>query len=170
VTSAEVLLETYGRIYEIVHEVLADADEELVNYQIDPQSNSIGWLIWHLTRVQDHHIAQLAGRDQVFVVGGFARRFALPDDEQLTGYGQKPAEVSAFRVKDPALLAEYYDTVHAGTLSYLQGLDDGALDEVIDRSWDPPVTRGVRLVSVLADDLQHAGQAAYVKGCGGRAR
>lgn len=47
---------------------------------------------------------------------------------------------------------------------YLAGLDAADLDEVIDRHWDPPVTRGVRLVSVYADALQHVGQAAYVLG------
>jgi hypothetical protein len=35
---------------------------------------------------------------------------------------------------------------------------------VVDASWDPPVTLGVRLVSVISDDLQHAGQAAYLRG------
>ena len=37
-------------------------------------------------------------------------------------------------------------------------------DRVVDRTWDPPVTLGVRLVSILDDDTQHAGQAAYVRG------
>jgi hypothetical protein len=54
--------------------------------------------------------------------------------------------------------------VHDRSVSYLQGLTDGDFDEVVDRSWDPPVTRGVRLVSVVGDDLQHAGQAAFVRG------
>ena len=34
----------------------------------------------------------------------------------------------------------------------------------MDKAWDPPVTLGVRLVSVVSDDLQHAGQAAYLRG------
>jgi hypothetical protein len=38
------------------------------------------------------------------------------------------------------------------------------LDRVVDKRWDPPVTLGVRLVSVVDDDAQHVGQAAYVRG------
>ena len=54
--------------------------------------------------------------------------------------------------------------MHERTLSYLAGLTDGDLDRVVDESWDPPVTLGVRLVSILNDDTQHVGQAAYVRG------
>ena len=49
-------------------------------------------------------------------------------------------------------------------MAYLATLDDDDLDRVVDTRWDPPVTVGVRLVSVIADDLQHVGQAAYVRG------
>jgi hypothetical protein len=54
--------------------------------------------------------------------------------------------------------------VHARTAGFLRGLTDNDLDRVVDENWDPPVTLGVRLVSVLDDDLQHVGQAAYVRG------
>jgi Protein of unknown function (DUF664) len=46
----------------------------------------------------------------------------------------------------------------------LVGYYDADLARIVDRSWDPPVSLGVRLVSVIADDLQHAGQAAFVRG------
>jgi hypothetical protein len=34
----------------------------------------------------------------------------------------------------------------------------------VDDYWDPPVTLGVRLVSIISDDLQHVGQAAFIRG------
>ncbi|GAA0596477.1 hypothetical protein GCM10010394_27550 [Streptomyces crystallinus] len=61
-------------------------------------------------------------------------------------------------------LAGYHEAVHAQTAGYLAGLDGKALARVVDTSWDPPVTLAVRLVSVVSDSLQHAGQAAYVRG------
>ncbi len=61
-------------------------------------------------------------------------------------------------------LLGYYDAVHDQTVRFVRGLTVGDLDRVVDERWDPPVTLGVRLVSVLADDLQHAGQAAFVRG------
>ena len=54
--------------------------------------------------------------------------------------------------------------MHQLTLAYLSRVTSEELDRVVDRRWDPPVTAGVRLVSVVGDCLQHLGQAAYVRG------
>jgi hypothetical protein len=54
--------------------------------------------------------------------------------------------------------------VHDRTVSFLRTLDDDDFARVVDESWSPPVTLGVRLVSVISDDLQHTGQAAFVRG------
>jgi hypothetical protein len=56
------------------------------------------------------------------------------------------------------------------TAAYLAGVDAAELDRIIDRSYDPPVSVGVRLVSVISDNLQHAGQALYVRGSFDRQR
>ena len=71
------------------------------------------------------------------------------------------------RVDDLDLLVGYQDAVHARTLDYLATVDADELGRVVDRRWDPPVTAGARLVSVLGDCLQHLGQASYVKGLPG---
>jgi hypothetical protein len=73
-------------------------------------------------------------------------------------------------VESGDLLAGYYDAVHERTRGYVQSLTDGDFDRIVDDSWDPPVSLGVRLVSIAADDLQHAGQAAFVRGVGERRR
>ena len=62
------------------------------------------------------------------------------------------------------LLLEYYDAVHRQTVEFVTTLTDEDLDRVVDKRWDPPVTLGVRLVSTIADCLQHVGQAAYARG------
>jgi hypothetical protein len=141
-----------------------DLTPEQLTFRIDPGANTVAWLIWHLTRVQDNHIADAMGAEQLWTAGGWAARFALPFDVAASGYGQSPAEVGAVRVDDPMLLTGYYDAVHARTMDYIAGLRASELDRVVDTRWDPPVTLGVRLVSVAADDLQHAGQAALLRG------
>ena len=65
---------------------------------------------------------------------------------------------------DASSLLGYFEDVHDKTLAYVRSLTEGELDRIVDRRWDPHVTVGVRLVSVIADDLQHVGQAAYVRG------
>jgi uncharacterized damage-inducible protein DinB len=162
--TAEVLADAYGRIKEVVHAAVDGLTADELAARLDDEANSIGWLVWHLTRVQDDHVADVAGREQIWTAEGWEQRFDLPVPAGAIGYGHSAAEVGQVRVADPALLTGYYDAVHAATLDYLGGLSDADLDRVVDERWTPPVTLGVRLVSVIGDDLQHAGQAAYVRG------
>jgi uncharacterized damage-inducible protein DinB len=114
--------------------------------------------------VQDDHVADLAGTEQVYTAAGWADRFALDLDPSSMGFGHTREDVAKVQVDDPGLLVGYLEAVHERTVSYLRSLSESDLDEVIDDAWDPPVTRGVRLISVVDDDIQHAGQAAYVAG------
>jgi hypothetical protein len=162
-TSTEVLTDAFERVRDAVHPAANGLTREELAYRPDAESNSIGWLVWHLTRVQDDHVSTLAGVPQVWVAGGWADRFGLPLDVSDTGYGHD-ADAVACVTADARSLLGYFEDVHEATVAYLAALADDDLDRVVDRSWDPPVTVGVRLVSVIADDLQHVGQAAYVRG------
>jgi uncharacterized damage-inducible protein DinB len=163
VDSSGILIDGFDRIAQTVHRVLDGLDADTAVFRIDDQANSIAWLVWHLTRVQDDHIADAAESEQVWTTGGWVDRFELPFDASATGYGQDVDEVAAVRV--PAdLLAGYHDAVHDRTVEYLRTLAADDLDRVVDTRWDPPVTLAVRLVSVISDDLQHIGQAAFVRG------
>ena len=161
---AELLADGFGRIQEIVHEVVDGLSADQLAYRPRPDANSIGWLIWHLTRVQDDHVAEIAGAEQAWLADGWARRFGLPFDDRATGWSHTADEVGAFRVADGGLLTGYHDAVYARTLEYVRTLTEHDLDRIVDTRWDPPVTLGVRLVSVIDDDAQHAGQAAYLRG------
>lgn len=162
--TAELLTDAFGRVQEVVHQAVAGLTGDQLCHRIDDEANSIAWLVWHLTRVQDDHVAEVAGVEQVWTSRGWAQRFGLPFPDSETGYGQRGADVAKVRVESPDLLVGYYDAVHRQTLSYVGGLVDADLDRVVDSHWDPPVTLGVRLVSVIDDDHQHAGQAALVRG------
>ena len=160
------LTDSFARIRELVVEVTEDLSPGALTYQPDPEANSVGWLLWHLSRVQDDHLAGLAGVDQVWPA--WRQRFALPFDDFATGYGQDPADVAAVRV-GAELLAGYHADVSELTQRYVDGLTTDELERVVDRRWDPPVTVAVRLVSVIGDCLQHLGQAAYLRGLAERA-
>ena len=162
-TSAELLADAFGRVREIVEEVVDDLSPEQLASQVATGANSIAWLVWHLTRVQDDHVAGVAGTEQVWTESGWADRFALPLPASDTGYDHGPKEMAAVK-GDAAMLRGYHHAVCEATLRFVAGLRDGDLERIVDERWDPPVTMGVRLVSVVADDLQHAGQAAYVRG------
>jgi hypothetical protein len=167
-TSADLLVDAFDRIREVVHDVVEGLTPEQLALRLDPRANSIAWLVWHLTRVQDDHVADATRTEQVWTAEGWVERFGLPLDELDTGYGHRPDEVGAVQVKSGELLVGYYDAVHQRTIQFVEPLGDADLRRIVDRSWDPPVTLGVRLVSVISDDLQHAGQAAFVRGVVGR--
>jgi DinB family protein len=158
------LLELYGRIPPLARDAVDGLDAAQLTKAPAPGRNTIGWLIWHLTRVQDHHVAELLDTDQLWVGGDWARRCGLDPDPSNTGYGHSPAEVAAVRPEGPEVLLGYLDAVCDRTRTMLEGLGPADLDRIVDRRWDPPVTLGVRLVSIADDGLQHVGQAAYVRG------
>lgn len=161
---ADILVDGFTRIRETVHSTVEGLEPDDLHARLDEGANSIAWLVWHLTRVQDDHIADAAGIEQIWFTQDWAARFDLPFAKDATGYGQSSKQVAAVRVGSAELLLGYYDAVHLQTVGFLQGLDGAALDRVVDEAWSPPVTLGVRLISVLSDDLQHAGQAAFVRG------
>ncbi|MFI5588702.1 DUF664 domain-containing protein [Amycolatopsis sp. NPDC051758] len=161
---AELLVDGFSRVRENVHAAVEGLTAEQLRTRLDDEANSIAWLVWHLTRVQDDHVADVAGTEQVWTGQDWLSRFGLPFPAGDTGYGHRPADVEAVRVDKPGLLTGYYDAVHDQTVQFLEGLDGTKLDRVVDEAWDPPVTLGVRLVSVLDDDIQHAGQAMFVRG------
>lgn len=162
-TPADVYVDFFERVLESGLAVVDGLTEEQLAHRPAPEANSIAWLIWHTARGQDAQIAQAAGTEQVWSSQGWVDRFGLDLDPDDTGYGQTSEQVAKVRV--PAdLLAGYLRATHEATVAYLRGVTEPDLDEVIDDSWDPPVTRGVRLVSIADDDVQHVGQAAYVRG------
>jgi uncharacterized damage-inducible protein DinB len=161
VTSAELLTDAFGRVQETVHEAVDGLSADQLAARLDQDANSIAWLCWHLARVQDDHLADAFGVEQVWP--GFTDRFGLPFGPGATGYGDSSAHVALVRVSAD-LLTGYHDAVHEQTVALVSGITDADLSRVVDERWDPPVTFGVRLVSVISDGLQHAGQAAFIRG------
>jgi uncharacterized damage-inducible protein DinB len=160
-TSAELLTDAFGRVLESVHEAVDGLSAAQLAARLDQDANSIAWLCWHLARVQDDHLADAFGVEQVWP--DFMDQFGLPFGPGATGYGDSSARVALVRVSAD-LLTGYQDAVHEQTVALVSGITDADLSRVVDERWDPPVTLGVRLISVISDGLQHAGQAAFIRG------
>jgi len=161
--SAELLIDAFGRIRDGVHGVLDGLPADHLSVRLDADANPICWLVWHLTRVQDDHVAAVADLEQRWTADGWAARFGLPLTVDDIGYGHRSDQVASVAATAGDLLG-YFDAVDAQTVAWLGGLGDGDLTRIVDDRWDPPVTLAVRLVSVVADDLEHLGQAEYVRG------
>jgi hypothetical protein len=165
-TSAELLADGFGRIRENVVSVLDGLTPEQLAHQVGPGANPVSWLVWHLTRVQDDHVAAAFGVPQVWSAAGWAARFGLPAGMMDHGFGHSAEQVAAVAAATASadLLTDYHEQVYAQSVKLVSEVSDDDLDRVVDTRWTPHVTLAVRLVSVLDDDMQHAGQAAYVRG------
>jgi hypothetical protein len=159
----ELLADGLGRVREQMPDVLAGLGDDDLAWRPDPEANSIAWLVWHLTRIEDDHVAGVAETEQVWTADGWVDRFGLPFDARAHGYGMSAADVGRVRASGE-LLAGYYDAVAARSAAYVATLQPDDLDRVVDEAWDPPVTLGVRLVSVVNEVNAHLGQAQYVRG------
>jgi hypothetical protein len=160
----DVLIDGLDRVRSAVHRLVDGLDPDELTYQPRPGANTIGWQVWHLTRGTDAQVAHLDDTSQLWTTGGFAERLGFDPDPNDTGYGQTPEEAAAVRIDQMDLMLGYLDEVIARSVARLQRLSDEDLDRVVDRNWQPPVTEGVRWVSIIGDCLQHIGQANYVKG------
>jgi hypothetical protein len=160
---SDLLLDALGRVREQLPGVVAGLDDDDLAWRPDPEANSIAWLVWHLSRIEDDHVCGVSGDEQVWTADGGAERFDLPFPREQHGYGMSSADVGRVRVSGD-LLAGYYEAVAADTAAYVATLGPADLDRVVDEQWDPPVTLGVRLVSVVDEVNAHLGQAQYVRG------
>jgi uncharacterized damage-inducible protein DinB len=161
--SSDLLLDAFGRINESVHAALDGLSDEQLATPIAPGANTVAWLVWHINRLIDDHIADLQGVEQLWTRDGWFERYALPFDPAAIGYGQSTEEAQSVKVSGE-LLAAYHHAVQGFASEYVAGISDSDLDRVVDIRWDPPVTVAIRLVSVVNDCAQHVGQAAYVRG------
>lgn len=161
----DLLIDGYGRVVEELEQAVQELSPEELKWQPGPGANSMGWLAWHLTRIQDDHIADLAGEEQLWTRDGWYKRFGLPYERSDTGFGHTPAQVAAFSSLSADVLAGYHRAVFERTRGYIAGLAEADLGRELDEPWYRPIpTVGVRLVSVLSDCLQHVGQIAYIRG------
>ena len=161
---APLLLDIYGRIPALVREAVEGLDTGQLAWRPGPGANPIGWLAWHIARVEDSQLAELTGEDQLWVSGNWAQQLGLEPDPANSGYGHSDEDVAAVRPEGPGTLVDYFEAAHSRMTRFLEALGPADLDRVVDERWDPPVTLGVRLVSIADDCLQHGGQAAYIRG------
>ncbi len=144
---------------------LEGIDPDMLHRQPGPESNSIAWLVWHLSRVQDNHVSAMAGRDHVWITGGWVERMGLGLDPMDRGRGHTPEQIAAFRVPSVSALMDYYEAVRDATGTFLDEMDDAALERQVPAvSGDGTVPLAQRLEMTLADGLQHTGQVAYLRG------
>lgn len=159
---ADILADAASRVPAQAASVLAGISQETL-HAMPNGANSIAWLIWHAARQLDLQLADLTSQPQVWE-DGWSERLGVPRGSKEIGFGDGPDDVEALRIADPEALEAYLKEAVDAYVAYVRTLSETDLDVVIDTSWDPHVTRGVRLVSLVDDATVHLGQAAYARG------
>lgn len=160
----ELLRDLTSRPRDAAERLRPDLNPVTLNARPGGHDNSVAWLLWHSGREIDAQLSDLTGAEQLWTAQGFAERFDLGSEGDGIGYGHTPEQARRILVDDADLLLGYLDATLDATVAYLDRLAVAELDEVIDEEWDPPVTRGARLISVVDDAIQHLAQAAYALG------
>jgi hypothetical protein len=161
----DLLADGYGRVLEFLEHVLKGLSQEDLSWQPSPDSNSIGWIAWHLTRQQDAQIASLMGEEQLWIKDGWHAKFQRSPDHKDGGFGHTPEQVAAFQPPDVQTLLDYQRAVTERSKNYFLTLSKTDLERQLDEPrFQPLPTVGVRLISIMEDSMLHAGQAAYVRG------
>jgi uncharacterized damage-inducible protein DinB len=168
-TPVDLLTNGFARIPPAIQRAVSGLDAQQLATPPAPHANTLAWLTWHIARGQDAWISDLEGREEEWTANGWQERFALPFAAEENGFGM-PEDSVMLVVAAPALLTGYLDAVTGRTLAYLQTLTAAGLDEIVDHRRTPIVSRGIQLLSILDDGLQHAGQASYVRGLLDRSR
>ena len=159
------LTNALGRISQSLERALKGVTAEEMHRQPRADCNSMAWLAWHLTRVQDDHLSALAGREQAWTADGWHARFGMEPDSKNAGWGHTPEQVAAFRAPSSQALLDYHTAVLDRSKAYLATLKPADLDRVLDEpQWQETVTVGIRLASVLNDNTEHMGQINYLRG------
>ena len=161
----DLVLDGFSRIHGIVNMSLKNMTAEQLVYRPEEQANTVAWLAWHLTRVQDDHVSDLADCEQAWIADGWHAKFGKPAERKDTGFRYTAERVLSIKPDGPQLLLDYHNAVYERTCEYLRRVSCSDMDRVLNEpQWNPMPTVGVRLISVISDNTQHAGQIAYLRG------
>ena len=148
------------------HQFLTEAVQDLTPQELawraGPEANPIGWILWHMLRVEDFWVQFFAQRQlELWERDGWHQKFGLPTRD--TGFGHTTEQVASFPALDLSELLKYGEAVRASTLAYLRGL--GPADfQVIPRERRPDMSIGGMFRQIVGELFQHQGHIAYLKG------
>lgn len=171
-TAENILIDLVGRLRDGVHTLCDGLADEAATYRIDDQANTIDWLLWHSARCSDAQLHHMIGGDELWRTWRDRLKVPLPPERlgfAEMGYGMTAADAHLV-VAPVAELAAYAQACWDELEDYVRGADDDELSRIVDDSYDPPVSAGVRLLSIIEDCIIHLGQAAYIKGVAERAQ
>ncbi len=144
-----------------IHQSTDGLTDEQLYYRPSSDTNSIAWLIWHLSRWRDKISAAVVGEPQVWASEGWAQRFDIDPDR--TGLGDTLEQVAAFSVGRDLLLG-YASAAHNAIVERVFRMTPEQFEKEIEYSPGSSRPAWRALVSVMGDSSEHTGQINYLRG------
>ncbi|HJN88462.1 MAG: DinB family protein [Dehalococcoidia bacterium] len=161
-TLNEFIEESLGKEHEFLMEAIQDLTPEELAWQAGPEANPIGWILWHMIRVEDMWMQFfIQERPEIWERDGWHLKFGLPTRD--VGFGHTPEQVAQFPLLDLPDLNEYGEAVRGGTLEYLGSLGPEDYGRV-PRERRPEMSVGAVFRQVVGELFQHQGHISYLKG------
>jgi hypothetical protein len=156
-------LRLFRRVRDDVRTLIAGATAEELDRRT--AANSLGWLVWHISRGQDRNLSELTGTTQLWLAEDWAGRFGRQADPSDTGFGHSTDQAAAFRSPSVDILLAYHEATYGLAEDYLAS----AADEDLGRPVTSPTlgnthTVEERLAGQLHDSFAHAGQIGLLRG------
>ena len=161
-TLDEFIVDALAREQELLLEAVQDLTPDELGWRAGPEANPIGWILWHMIRVEDMWFQFFVQRKtEIWERDGWNETFGLPTRDN--GFGHTQEQVADFPVLDLAALLRYGEAVRQATLEYLEtlGPEDYA---VVPREQRPEMSVGVIFRQIIGEVYQHQGHIAYLKG------
>ena len=158
----QLLQNIFERASQYLEGALDGLTQEDLNRLPNPDCNSIGWLTWHLTRVQDSAVSGFMGKEQIWITDRWCSKFNRDPDPKDVGFGHSSEDVANFQSPDTKTLLDYHYAVQRQTKEYISKLSTTELGRETNNPRNPTI--GLRLAAIINDNLQHTGQVAYLRG------
>lgn len=160
---ASTLFSAFDEFFTELKRALEGINDEEAYTQPSPGSNPIGWLVWHMARVEDHWInGMFCGNEHQWTRGGWDKKFGMPSE----GNGARLSIEQVMAMPRIGLtdLIAYYDAVRAETSQVIRSLTDEQLAKSIEHPRKGPITGSWIIGHVIVEESQHAGQVAMIRG------
>ena len=165
-SNTQTTVSALARNWEMVASAVAEVDETTMTDRPNEDSNSMSWLIWHMTRVADRFIHfRLMDKPQIWTVDAWHEKFNMAADPHDFGMGWSNEQAAAWQAPPKDVVMEYFNTVNSAVSAYLLPLSDADLAREIN--WTAPIATlsvGEALGILVWDNIVHGGQVAYLRG------
>ena len=159
-------LSALERNWNMVRTAVSDVDEATMAIRPNADSNSMSWLVWHMSRVTDRFIhMRLKGEPQLWSKETWYEKFAMPEDADDMGMGWSNERAATWQSPSKDILMDYFEISNAAAAAYIGSLSDADLAREI--RWNAPTATMVvddALGILVWDNIVHGGQVAYLRG------